>query len=50
MGEGAKGPLSRVHMSQPNAGAKRRVAVGHLNLIVKVKILQSKKQKNKQEN
>ena len=52
MGEGAEGPLSRVHMSlgtqrvpQPNAGARSRVAVDHLNLIVKVKILQSKKQK-----
>ena len=40
VGEGAEGPLSWVH----------RVAVGHLNLIVKVKILQSKKQKNKKEN
>ena len=39
-GEGAEGPLSWVH----------RVAVGHLNLIVKVKILQSKKQTNKKEN
>ena len=52
MGEGAEGPLSRVHMSlgtqrvpQPNAGARSRVAVDHLNLIVKVKILQSKKKK-----
>ena len=39
--EGAKGPLSWVHTSlgkqrvpQPSAGARRRVAAGHLNLLV----------------
>ena len=39
--EGAKGPLSWVHTSlgtrrvpQPSAGARRRVAVGHPNLLV----------------
>ena len=38
--------LGTQRVPQPSAGARRRVAVGHLNLIVKVKILQSKKQKN----
>ena len=41
MGEGAEGPLSRVHMSlgtqrdpQPSTGVRRRVAIGHPNLLV----------------
>ena len=40
-GREAKGPLSRAHMSvgtqrvpQPSAGARRRVAAGHPNLLV----------------
>ena len=46
--EGAEGALIRVRMSlgtrrvpQPSAEARRRVAIGHLNPLVKVKILQS---------
>ena len=41
MGRGAEGPLSWVHTTlgtrrvpQPSAGARRRVAAGHLNLLV----------------
>ena len=35
---------------QPSVGERRTVDIGHPNLIVKVKILQSKKQTNKKEN
>ena len=45
-GPKVKGPLSRVHMClgtrrvpQPSAGARRRVAVGHPNLLVILKDL-----------
>ena len=31
--------LGTQRVPQPSAGARRRVAIGHLNLIVKVKIL-----------